>query len=190
MSPPGRPKGEYRSAQQGGFLLSRLRERLIWDGEAGTLHDGPRRYLMLRPDVLMGAVQRLDGAAQAAMFDALAAAVQQHGADSLRAYAVACGGDPEALIAATVQAAADLGWGRWVLQRQGVELHLHVHGSPFAQGWCDAGAASPTQAVCAPIRGMLQALATQVFAAPAIATECGCVVAGLAHCTFLAKARA
>ncbi len=168
--------------------MAGLRERLNWNVATGAVHDGPRRYVMLRPDVLMGAVQRLEGPAQAAMFDALAASVQQHGADSLRAYAVACDGEVDSLMTTTLQAAADLGWGRWVLQRQGAGLQLDVHGSPFAQGWLSAGGASAGQAVCAPIRGMLQALATQVFAAPAIATECGCAAAGFAHCSFVAKA--
>ena len=32
-----------------------LRDRLRWDAARGAIADGPRRYLMVRPDVLMGA---------------------------------------------------------------------------------------------------------------------------------------
>ena len=172
-----------------------LRERLIWDAGAGALHDGPRRYLMMRPDVLMGAIHRLDGAAQAAMLDALAASVCEHGADSLRAYAEQVGGDAGALMATTAQAAADLGWGQWALRCQesdlpASELHLTVRHSPFADGWRKASGKQATQPVCAPIRGMFEALATQVLKAPAHVTECECNAQGAATCIFVARARA
>ena len=36
--------------------MASLRDRLQWGPQAGQLHDGPRRYLMMRPDVLMGAL--------------------------------------------------------------------------------------------------------------------------------------
>lgn len=140
-----------------------LRQRLHWDGAA--VHDGPRRYLVMRPDVLMGAALRLDGAARAALFDALAASTAQHGGDSLRAYAVQVGGDPAALLEATAAAASDLGWGRWTWQRGAAGLQLDVHNSPFAAGWrAAAGEDGPDAAcaVCAPIRGMFAALAEQV----------------------------
>lgn len=180
-----------------------LRERLIWDAGAGALHDGPRRYLMMRPDVLMGAIHRLDGAAQAAMLDALAASVCEHGADSLRAYAEQSSGDAGALMAATAQAAADLGWGHWTLQAlrrderepqagdlQERELHLTVRHSPFADGWRKAAGKQATRPVCPPIRGMFEALAAQVLKAPAHVTECECNAQGAASCIFVARARA
>ena len=153
--------------------MARLRERLSWDATAGTLHDGPRRYLMMRPDVLMGAVAALGADAQVAMLAALAASIARHGADSLRAYAEQVDGDAAALMTSTTEAAADLGWGEWTLQRHGSELHLSVANSPFVQGWRAAAGVSHSP-VCAPISGMLQALATQILQVPAQALECHC----------------
>ena len=180
--------------------LAALRERLRRDADLGALHDGPRRYLMMRPDVLMGAVARLPAMAQREMFEALAASTREHGADSLRAYAASVGGDAGALMAATAQAAADLGWGVWSLQHEEEVLHLTVSSSPFAAGWpCGEPALQRAlttsqpeqplragQPVCAPIRGMLEALAGIVLGTRATAVESECVACGAASCRFTA----
>ena len=49
--------------------MGALRDRLAWDEGRGALQDGPRRYLMMRPDVLMGMLRRLppEARAQAAL---------------------------------------------------------------------------------------------------------------------------
>jgi hypothetical protein len=41
-----------------------LRARLRWTGAEGAIHDGPRRYLLMRADVLMGMLRRLPDAAR------------------------------------------------------------------------------------------------------------------------------
>lgn len=158
-----------------------LRERLTWEPARGEVRDGPRRYFLMRPDVMMGAVAAMGPSAREGFLDGWAASTFVHGADSLRAYAAATGGDRQALIDATTAAAADLGWGRWHLSFDlpgGDVLRLEVIDSPFVAGWRkaapqDSQPESPTS-VCAPIRGMLQALAQAVFEAPAQAFETAC----------------
>lgn len=167
-----------------------LRQRLQWDGAA--VHDGPRRYLLMRPDVLMGAALRLDGSARAALFDALAASTAQHGSDSLRAYAAQVGGDAEALLTATAAAAADLGWGRWTFQQGMDGLQLQVQDSPFAAGWRAAAGAAADHTVCAPICGMFTALAAQLQGAPVQVDETACAAqtaktAPGGSCRFIAR---
>jgi predicted hydrocarbon binding protein len=164
-----------------------LRDRLQWDGVRGRVHDGPRRYLMMRPDVLMGAAVALDAAARAALFEALADATHRYGGHSLRAYAEQVAGDPEALLSATASAAADLGWGRWMLQRDGERLSLEVHDSPFAAGWREAGGGDATEPVCAPIRGMLAALAELLLGPHARIDECRCAAMQPGPCRFSAS---
>ena len=172
--------------------MGALRDRLRWDEASGAPHDGQRRYLMLRPDVLMGAIVALDAPLRAAVLDALAASAQQHGARSLRAYAGPAPGDAGALIAATVQAAADLGWGRWRIARQAPQsLTLEVSDSPFAAGWRAATASDAPLPVCGPIRGMLAGLAEQVLGAAVQVDECECAAAGqAARCRFVARVTA
>lgn len=165
-----------------------LRERLAW--AEGAVHDGPRRYVLMRPDVLMGAVALLDEAPRAALLEALAASTARHGADSLRAYSAQVGGDGDALAAATVDAAAGLGWGRWELSRNATGLQLEVHGSPFAAGFTAAAGSTAAHPVCAPIRGMLQALAGLLLGQDVHVAEHDCTAANAAAscCRFHATA--
>ena len=138
--------------------MGSLRDRLQWLDGQGAVADGPRRYLMMRPDVLMGAVALLDDGARAALLKAWAASTREHGGASLRAYADQVGGDADALMAATAEAAADLGWGRWTWQRSSDGLALEVANSPFVEGWRAAAPHASLQPVCAPVRGMFSAL--------------------------------
>ena len=160
-----------------------LKDRLCFDAAAGTVHDGPRRYLLMRPDVLMGMFRRLEPPVRASAMDALAASIQEHGADSLRAYLAHVGGDVDALLDATAQAAADLGWGRWHVGRVGHELELAVTDSPFVAGY----GVSVTP-VCAPVRGMFAALAALVMGQPVHVQEHACAATGAAQCAFTARA--
>jgi hypothetical protein len=161
-----------------------LRERLAWDPARGRVCDGPRRYLLMRPDVLMGAVVAMVPAYRQSFLTGWAQSTRDHGADSLRAYAQMVQGDRHALLQATVAAAADLGWGRWSLTLEDGALHLEVLDSPFVGGWLAAAEGRPSEEpVCAPIRGMLQALAEVVLAGPVDVqeSECAAVQAQAAH---------
>lgn len=152
-----------------------LRERLAWDPALGRISDGPRRYLLMRPDVLMGAVEAMAPAHRGSFLSSWQMSTCQHGADSLRAYAQMVHGDRHALLQATVAAAADLGWGRWALTLEDGLLHLEVLDSPFVAGWLAASQGRPSQEpVCAPIRGMLQALAEVVLEGPVAVQEDDC----------------
>ena len=87
------------------------------------MHDGPPRYLLMRADVLMGALHALTPAARADMLDALAQSTQRFGGQSLAAYAQQVGHERDALLQATASAAAELGWGRWGFDDQGEAMH-------------------------------------------------------------------
>jgi hypothetical protein len=159
-----------------------LRERLAWSA-AGAIHDGPRRYLMMRPDVLMGALRRLPEPARAQALAAFAGSVADHGIDSIRAYFRQVGEDPSALLASTVKAAADLGWGAWTFEPRGRgRLALGVEGSPFA-----AGFGASDHPVCAPVAGMLQAVAAVATGIDGEAVETACVACGAPRCEFEAR---
>jgi len=183
-------------------MMGALRQRLDWS-EDGALHDGPRRYLMMRTDVLMGSLLRLSPQARCDWLQAWAASTQEHGGGSLQAYAAMSGADAATLVDSTVQAAADLGWGRWHIEPLDDGLRLQVHGSPFVQGWRAAQAASPPAAaaalplvsplnsplnsplsssqcaapctaLCAPISGLYTALAGMLLQGPVEVTETAC----------------
>lgn len=156
-----------------------LRARLAWSTPDGAILDGPRRYLLMRPDVLMGTLRRLPEPARALALAAFADSVAEHGADSLRAYLREVGEDPSALLAATAAAAADLGWGAWTFEAGPSGIGLVVRSSPFAAGHGASG--SP---VCAPIAGMLRAVAAVTGRVACDAHEVHCAACGAPACRF------
>ncbi|HZV91657.1 MAG TPA: 4-vinyl reductase [Caldimonas sp.] len=159
-----------------------LHERLRFDTAAGQVLDGPRRYVLLRTDVLAGVFAGLAGPERETALRAFGRAVETRGADSLRAYAAEPGVDADALQRVVEAAAASLGWGRWHIERRGDALELEVGNSPFAS------AAPPGDGpACAAIAGMLQGLAAIVLGGPASARETSCAcVAGGDRCRFAA----
>ncbi len=163
------------------------------DPAQGAWYDGARRYMMLRPDSLMGALHGLDPPTRELVFDALASSLRRHGGDSLRAYAANVNGDAQALIDATIAAAGDLGWGQWTVRQTGAHLDVQVRHSPFAEGWLAAQAGAreqATPAVCAPIRGMLAALAQTLGDASPHVQELSCAAQGHDECRFRVGAAA
>jgi hypothetical protein len=159
-----------------------LRDRLRWTPDDGAIHDGPRRYLMMRPDVLMGVPRRLPEPMRTAVLAAFAESVAEQGIDSIRAYFRQVGEDPPALLAATAGAAADLGWGAWRFTPGRMRLALAVEGSPFAAG--HGPAETP---VCAPITGLLRAVATVATGIDVVVVELRCVACGAPRCEFEAR---
>jgi len=143
------------------------------------------RYLRLRADTLMGMFRHLPAPARAQALTALARATAEAGGDSARRYAAAGAKDAVALLAKIEKTAAELGWGEWTFGNGSASrLALEVRDSPFAAGY---GAADTE--VCAPIAGMLQAVAGLVLGAPCEAREIACRARGARRCRFEAILR-
>ena len=162
-------------------MANSFRERLTLDPDAGAWFDQTRRYMLIRPEALMGIFRRLPQAERALALTALQDSVFEQGSDSARAYR-AMGGTGETLLGVIETSAPELGWGRWSFTREGGLLRLEVRNSPFAQGF------GPSDTpVCAAISGMVRAVATLVFERPAAAREVQCVSMGHEFCLFEAS---
>lgn len=159
-----------------------FRSRLLWDAETGAIHDQTRRYLMLRPEALMGALASLPEPCRRIAFSSLEAAVFEQGSDSARAYA-AMGGGGEALLSTVAATAPQLGWGVWEVASLPGRILLTVRHSPFAAA-CPPGMPYP---VCTPIQGMLRAVAGMVFGRLARVIETECAAMGAPACRFVAE---
>jgi len=178
--------------------MAALHERLVFDTERGAVLDGPRRYVLMRADVLMGLFANLDGDARVAALDAFRRSVAEHGSDSVRVYREAV--VRQALPALMEAAAASLGWGRWRFDADDLAVsHLHADGDPAAaRGLRLAVADSPFAAAaphggvaCHAIVGMLEAVGGALFDAPVEAHETHCAAqGGDAVCRFVATPRA
>lgn len=155
------------------------------DAASGELRDGEVRYLLLRADTLMGLFRHLPEGLRAQALVALARSSAEHGGDSARRYLEGGAGDAAALLARIEATAAELGWGSWRFGgRSAARLALEVANSPFAAGH---GAADTE--VCAPITGMLEAVAGLVLGGACEAREVECRARGAARCRFEASLR-
>ena len=162
--------------------MSGFRERLEWDAEHGAILDETRRYMMLRPEALMGALASLPEPCRRIAFSSLEASVFEQGSHSARAYAERSGGG-EALLATVAATAPQLGWGVWQVASLPGRILLTVRNSPFAAA-CPSGMPYP---VCAPIQGMLRAVAGMVFGRLARVVETDCAALGAEACRFVAE---
>ena len=156
-----------------------FRARLAYDHAAGEYRDGALRYMLIRPEALMGLIAELPEAARPAAFEAFARALHRVGGGSARAYRAAGAATPAALLATIAATAPQLGWGRWEIARDGAGLTVTVRNSPFA-----AGAGPSAGPVCAPIRGMLRAVGEMALGTPVVTEETTCAAAGAPCCRF------
>lgn len=167
-----------------GASRSAFRERLAFDAGRGELRDETRRYMLIRPEALMGLFRRLPAAARRDALQALADSIVEQGSDSARAYQALGAADADALLETVAATAPQLGWGIWRLERSEDALRLTVENSPFAAGFGASG-----EPVCAPILGMLRAVSGMVLGTETEVRETACKACGGARCAFEAVPR-
>jgi uncharacterized protein len=161
-------------------MSATFRDRLVWDMDRGEIHDRDIPYLLIRPDSLMGIFRFLPDADRPAAFEAFVLSITHHGRSSAQNYQTLGANQADALLATIQETAPQLGWGRWTLAPTGPDgLSLSVENSPFASGY---GASDVP--VCAPIRGMLQAVGGLIFGVDVTARETACAATGASCCTF------
>jgi uncharacterized protein len=159
-----------------------FKDRLVFDAAHGTIMDETRRYMLIRPEALMGIFTRLPPGDAGMALQAFMASVHQMGSDSARAYAEHAGGTGEGLVKIVEASAPELGWGRWRFDLAPRRLSLVVENSPFA-----AGHGPSKTPVCHAIAGMVRAVAGLVFERPVSAEETRCAATGAPDCRFEAK---
>jgi len=161
-------------------MSASFRDRLVWDAARGEIRDRDIPYLLIRPDSLMGIFRFLPEADRPAAFEAFARSIAHHGRGSAESYQSLGADQADALLTTISETAPQLGWGVWALARNGEDaLSLSVGNSPFASGYGDSDIP-----VCAPIRGMLEAVGGLVFGADTVARETACAATGAPRCTF------
>jgi uncharacterized protein len=167
--------------------MTNFRDRLIYDAEHGEYRDGDIRYMMIRPDALMGMIAELPEDVRPLALEAFARSIRNFGGRSARSYQAAGAADAAALLDVIQQTAPQLGWGRWRLERTSDGLALTVENSPFAVSISnDIGAATVRSPypVCAPIRGMLTAVGEMVLGEAVVVAETACAATGASCCRF------
>jgi predicted hydrocarbon binding protein len=156
-----------------------FRDRLIFDSAHGEYRDGDIRYMMIRPDALMGILAELPASMRPEFLAAFARSITRHGGRSAQAYRAAGAVAPAQMVATIAETAPQLGWGVWDLRHSTGALDLTVRNSPFVAG--HGPAAGP---VCHPILGMLRAVGPMVLGCDVVAAETQCAATGHAACRF------
>ncbi|WP_460274200.1 V4R domain-containing protein [Celeribacter sp. ULVN23_4] len=166
-------------------LSQSFHQRLNITPEKGEMRDGGIRYLMMRPDVLMGMFARLPDAARAEALTALTASVAENGGKSVKAYRDSGAVDPAAMMKTIADTSGELGWGVWSFETVSPErIDITVTNSPFADG-----IGHSDKPVCAPIKGMLTAIGPLLLNCDAVeAVEISChAQTGKGPCRFTLK---
>ena len=163
-----------------------FRDRLEWSAD-GSIDVGDIRYLIIRPDSLMGLFSRLDEGLRRAALEAFGQSVAEHGRKSMIAEMGRRNLDGEGLYRHLSTAGpSQLGWGHWHYTRPGADrIEVEVDNSPFVHGI--GSAAHP---VCAPIAGMLTAIGGLVFNGSVDVREECCAAMGNAACKFVVRCAA
>ncbi|MFC3141136.1 V4R domain-containing protein [Psychromarinibacter halotolerans] len=156
-----------------------FRDRVAYDAEAGTYHDGTMRYMFIKPEALMGIALAMPAAQRPAVIDAMAESVRVAGGKSAATYQSAGADEAEKLLAVIRETSGQLGWGKWDIVLESDKLTVTVEGSPFA-----AGFGASDFPVCGPIRGMLTAVSSMIFGGPVRVTETACASMGAERCVF------
>lgn len=156
-------------------------ERLEFRPDIGAHIDETRRYILIRPEAIMGLFRRLEPGARAAALEAFGASIFEQGSDSAEAYR-RIGGGGEALVRTVEASAPQLGWGIWDMRLSPGRLDLVVTNSPFA-----AGHGPSDGPVCHAILGMFRAVAGMVLGARVEAAETACAAMGAQACRFEAR---
>ena len=146
----------------------------------GAIVDGAIRYMLIRPDVLMGVAHHLGQGREHEFLAALEASAFANAQASFAAYKDRKQFGQEDFLASTCGVANTLGWGSWSLTEEadGVRA-IRVSHSPFAAGF----GPSP-RAVCAPIKGVLRASALVGYGKDVQVDETECAAQGHKQCCF------
>ena len=159
--------------------MKSFQERLEWDTQDGAINDGDIPYLLIRPDSLMGIFEFMPETERAAAFEAFARSTAHYGKGSAESYQTLGVAQTDALLVIIAETAPQLGWGIWTFNRSADKLSLSVRNSPFAAGYGDSDVP-----VCAPIRGMLEAVGSLVLGEAVVVRETDCASKGAKICTF------
>ncbi len=148
------------------------------DGRGG-LTLGGSRYLLIRPETLVG----LQKAVELALGERAAACIVAGGRAGGARAAASLDGSADERVRRLLRIGGEIGWGEFALERlTAAELTVAVRHSPVAESY--GPSAAP---VCHLIRGVLESLAIATFGRPATVVEAACVAMGAPVCRFVAS---
>jgi predicted hydrocarbon binding protein len=151
-------------------------DELEYDPASGALYYKDVRYLLIRPETIVGFHKAIEKQSQTAAIDALFQGGYQGGYLSAKKYKEIQNLSDKETINFMMAMGAEIGWGNF--------MQISVENSPFTAAYGDS-----TEGVCHLTRGVLCGLATILFSKSCSASEVECAAKGDHHCVFLIRAK-
>ena len=158
-------------------------DELEYHSESGTLSYKDVRYLLIRPETIVGFQKSVEKKDPKTAINALFQGGFQGGYLSAKKYKEIQNLSNEEAITFMMAMGAQIGWGNFKLDQYDFDekkLQISVENSPFAAAYGDA-----SEGVCHLTRGVLCGLATVLFWGTCTASEVECRAKGDHHCVFL-----
>jgi predicted hydrocarbon binding protein len=157
-------------------------DQLVYDSSSGVLTYRDVRYVVIRPETIVGFQKAVEKHSRKGARDALFQGGYQGGYLSAKKFKELQNLSDSETIEFMMTMGAEIGWGHFQLLEYDPEnqkLHIKVENSAFAQAYGDA-----TEGVCHLISGVLSGLATVLFGRNCVASETECLAKGDRHCVF------
>ena len=157
-------------------------DQLVYDSSSGALTYRDVRYVVIRPETIVGFQKTIEKHNLNGARDALFQGGYQGGYLSATKFREQQNLSDTETIKFMMTMGAEIGWGHFQLLEYDLEnrkLQIRVENSAFAQAYGDA-----TEGVCHLISGVLSGLASVLFGRNCKGSEIECLAKGDRHCVF------
>ncbi|MBW2483689.1 MAG: hypothetical protein JRF38_27165 [Deltaproteobacteria bacterium] len=157
-------------------------DQLVYDPADGKLTYRDIRYVIIRPETIVGFQKAIEQHSRKSARDALFQGGYQGGYLSAQKFKEMQNLSDTQTINFMMTMGAEIGWGHFELIEYDFESHnlqIRVNHSAFAEAYGDA-----TEGVCHLINGVLSGLATVLFRRNCKGSETRCLAKGDTHCLF------
>jgi len=157
-------------------------DELKYDSASGALKYKDVRYLLIRPETIVGFQKAIEKHSPTAVRDAFFQGGYQGGYLSAKKYKEIHNLSDSETIKFMMTMGAEIGWGHFKLDEYDFakkELQISVEDSAFAEAYGNSD-----EGVCHLISGVLSGLATILFSRNCTAFEIECMARGDHHCVF------
>jgi predicted hydrocarbon binding protein len=162
-------------------------DQLMYDPALGALTYRDVRYLLIRPETIVGFQKTIEKHSRTGAQDALFQGGYRGGYLSAKKYKEMQNLSDSETISFMMTMGAEIGWGNFQLIEYDIEnrkLQIRVENSAFAEAYGDA-----TEGVCHLISGVISGLASVIFSINCTASETQCLAKGDECCKFNVSAR-
>ena len=157
-------------------------DEIEYDPESGALSYKDVRYLLIRPETIVGFQKSIEKRDRKTGINALFQGGFQGGYRSAKKFKEIQNLSDKETINFMMAMGAEIGWSNFQLieyDPENQDLQIRVENSAFASAYGESA-----EGVCHLISGVLSGLATVLFARNCTASETKCLARGDAHCAF------